>query len=197
MNTLNRNRNARVEQHLAIVDPVARHYAASSGQDQEDLRQVGLLGLLRAAERFEPNRSVPFAAFAKPHIRGAILHYLRDGAALVRIPRRDQGAASHSSILMNAAKQRRSLITSDLDQLLSREPVRAEPEQLECSSAVMTALADLDKPERQAVTHVVLKGQSLRQAGRCIGVSAMTVQRRLKRGLNSLRHQLRTQPWLD
>ena len=49
MNTLNRNRNARVEQHLAIVDPVARHYAASSGQDQEDLRQVGLLGLLRAA----------------------------------------------------------------------------------------------------------------------------------------------------
>ena len=197
MNTLNRNRNARVEQHLAIVDPVARHYAASSGQDQEDLRQVGLLGLLRAAERFEPNRSVPFAAFAKPHIRGAILHYLRDGAALVRIPRRDQGAASHSSIVMNAAKQRRSLITSDLDQLLSREPVRAEPEQLECSSAVMTALADLDKPERQAVTHVVLKGQSLRQAGRCIGVSAMTVQRRLKRGLNSLRHELRTQPWLD
>lgn len=197
MNTLNRNRNARVEQHLAIVDPVARHYAASSGQDQEDLRQVGLLGLLRAAERFEPNRSVPFAAFAKPHIRGAILHYLRDGAALVRIPRRDQGAASHSSIVMNAAKQRRSLITSDLDQLLSMEPVRTEPEQLEGSGAVMTALADLDKPERQAVTHVVLKGQSLRQAGRCIGVSAMTVQRRLKRGLNSLRHELRTQPWLD
>ncbi len=197
MNTLNRNRNARVEQHLAIVDPVARHYAASSGQDQEDLRQVGLLGLLRAAERFEPNRSVPFAAFAKPHIRGAILHYLRDGAALVRIPRRDQGAASHSSIVMNAAKQRRSLITSDLDQLLSMEPVRTEPEQLEGSTAVMTALADLDKPERQAVTHVVLKGQSLRQAGRCIGVSAMTVQRRLKRGLNSLRHELRTQPWLD
>ena len=197
MNTLNRHRNARVEQHLAIVDPVARHYAASSGQDQEDLRQVGLLGLLRAAERFEPNRSVPFAAFAKPHIRGAILHYLRDGAALVRIPRRDQGAASHSSIVMNAAKQRRSLITSDLDQLLSMEPVRTEPEQLEGSTAVMTALADLDKPERQAVTHVVLKGQSLRQAGRCIGVSAMTVQRRLKRGLNSLRHELRTQPWLD
>ena len=98
---------------------------------------------------------------------------------------------------MNAAKQRRSLITSDLDQLLSMEPVRTKPEQLECSRAVMTALADLDKPERQAVTHVVLKGQSLRQAGRCIGVSAMTVQRRLKRGLNSLRHELRTQPWLD
>ena len=55
---------------------------------------------------------------------------------------------------------------------------------------VMTALADLDRPERQAVTHVILKGQSLRQAGRCIGVSAMTVQRRLKRGLNSLRHTL-------
>ena len=197
MNTLNRSRNARVEQHLSIVDPVARHYAANSGQDQEDLRQVGLLGLLRAAERFEPNRSVPFAAFAKPHVRGAILHYLRDGAALVRIPRRDQATASHESALMNAAKQRRTLITNDLDHLQSMESVRTEPDQVERSKTVMTALADLERSERQAVTHVVLKGQSLRQAGRCIGVSAMTVQRRLKRGLNSLRHELRSQPWPD
>lgn len=195
MDTINKSRNARVEQHLSIVDPVARHYAANSGQDQEDLRQVGLLGLLRAAERFEPNRSVPFAAFAKPHIRGAILHYLRDGAALVRIPRRDQAVESDESALMNAAKQRRSLITNDLDHLQSMEPVGTEHEQLERSMEVMTALADLDRSERQAVTHVILKGQSLRQAGRCIGVSAMTVQRRLKRGLNSLRHELRTQPW--
>ena len=197
MNTLNRSRNTRVEQHLRIVDPVARHYAANSGQEQEDLRQVGLLGLLRAAERFEPNRSVPFAAFAKPHVRGAILHYLRDGAALVRIPRRDQAMASDESALMNAAKQRRSLITNELDHLQSMEPMRTEHEQIERNNIVMTALADLDKPERQAVTHVVLKGQSLRQAGRCIGVSAMTVQRRLKRGLNSLRNKLRTQAWLD
>ena len=120
MNTLNRSRNARVEQHLSIVDPVARHYAANSGQDQEDLRQVGLLGLLRAAERFEPNRSVPFAAFAKPHIRGAILHYLRDGAALVRIPRRDRPL---KPALMNAAKQRRSLI-DDLDHLQRWNPYK-------------------------------------------------------------------------
>ena len=86
MNTLNRIRNARVEQHLSIVDPVARHYAANSGQDQEDLRQVGLLGLLRAAERFEPNRSVPFAAFAKPT-------YPRSDPAL---PQRWCGTGAHS-----------------------------------------------------------------------------------------------------
>lgn len=196
MNTLKRIRNARVEQHLAIVEPVARHYAASSGQDQEDLRQVGLLGLLRAAERFEPGRSVPFAAFAKPHIRGAILHYLRDGAALVRIPRRDQATQTQASDGMNAAKQRRSM-SDDLEHVQAIEPVRTRPESLECSRAVLTALAELNRSDRQAVTHVVLKGQSLRQAGRCIGVSAMTVQRRLKRGLNSLRHELRTQPWPD
>ena len=196
MNTLNRIRNARVEQHLAIVEPVARHYAANSGQDQEDLRQVGLLGLLRAAERFEPGRSVPFAAFAKPHIRGAILHYLRDGAALIRIPRRDQAISSHASDGMNAATQRR-LMSHDLEQIQAMEPVRTKPESLESSTAVLTALADLERPERQAVKHVVLKGQSLRQAGRSIGVSAMTVQRRLKRGLNSMRQKLRTQPWPD
>ncbi len=195
MNRLNSVRNARVEQHLKIVDPLARHYAASSGLDQDDLRQVGLLGLLRAAERFEDTRAVPFIAFAKPHIRGAILHYLRDGAALVRIPRRDQERSGQGDLPMNAAKQGRSLIPIDPDFAQALESINTDVDQASNRMQAMQALAQLNKPEREAVTEVVLKGQSLRQAGRCIGVSAMTVQRRLKRGLNSLHHALRDQPW--
>ena len=74
MNRQQIRRNARVEQHMRLVEPLARHYAAKSGQDSDDLLQVGLMGLLRAAERYEGQREIPFSAFARPHIRGAILH---------------------------------------------------------------------------------------------------------------------------
>ena len=195
MNRLKRIRNARVEQHLAIVEPVARHYAASSGRTQEDLRQVGLLGLLRAAERLNQEGRCRLQHLPTPYPRSDPAlpqRWCRPGAHSSSGP----GDSNPGSGGMNAAKQRRSM-SDDLEHVQAIEPVRTRPESLECSRAVLTALAELNRSDRQAVTHVVLKGQSLRQAGRCIGVSAMTVQRRLKRGLNSLRHELRTQPWPD
>lgn len=81
-------RNRRVEQYRAVVRPLALHYARCSRESFEDLLQVGLLGLIRAAELFNEDRRTPFEAFARPHIRGAILHYLRDAAPMVRLPRR-------------------------------------------------------------------------------------------------------------
>ena len=51
MNRQQIRRNARVEHHMRLVEPLARRYAAKSGQDTDNLLQVGLMGLLRAAER--------------------------------------------------------------------------------------------------------------------------------------------------
>lgn len=81
-------RNRRVEQYHAVVRPLAVHYARCSRESLDDLLQVGLMGLIRAAELYSEERQTPFEAFARPHIRGAILHYLRDAAPLVRLPRR-------------------------------------------------------------------------------------------------------------
>lgn len=81
-------RNARIEQYQQLVRPIALHYHLRCAEPLEDLVQVGLLGLLRAAELYSRQRQTPFDAFARPHIRGAILHYLRDTAPAVRLPRR-------------------------------------------------------------------------------------------------------------
>ncbi|MFM9089173.1 MAG: sigma factor, partial [Cyanobium sp.] len=70
-------RNALVESHRHLVPPLAHHYWKRCPEPQDDLLQVGLLGLIRAAELFRPSHQTPFSAFARPHIRGAILHYLR------------------------------------------------------------------------------------------------------------------------
>jgi len=81
-------RNLRVQTYRQLVRPIALHYSRCSSEACEDLLQVGLLGLIRAAELYRTERSVPFTAFARPHIRGAILHYLRDIAPCIRLPRR-------------------------------------------------------------------------------------------------------------
>lgn len=81
-------RNTLVQTHRDLVRPIALHYGRCSREGYEDLLQVGLLGLIRAAELFDQQQGTPFTAFARPHIRGAILHHLRDVAPTVRLPRR-------------------------------------------------------------------------------------------------------------
>ena len=93
MNKTHAIRNERIEHHLKLVDPIAGHYAKRSGLDRDDLKQVGRLGLLRAAEGYEQGQDKPFEVYARPHIRGAILHYLRDSVGLVRLPSRLQEQA--------------------------------------------------------------------------------------------------------
>ena len=48
---------------------------------------MGCLGLIKASTRYDPERGATFPSYAKPHIRGAILHFLRDSVGLVRLPR--------------------------------------------------------------------------------------------------------------
>ena len=191
-------RNQRVKEHLQLVIPIARHYARRCGIDADDLKQVGLMGLLRAAENFNAERCTPFKAFAKPHIRGAILHYLRDDASVVRCPRRLQESTGNT----DPGKHRsgdvlRRVYCCDETLADSRHETTHEIEQLERSRLIQDTLNALGGPERSAIQDVVLDGRSLRAAGRMAGVSAMTMQRRVKRGLEQLRLKLEPQLWAD
>ena len=97
-NTMGKTRQPKPKQRLhqerlihsaaSLVAPIAKGYAGNSGESLDDLIQVGFVGLLSAAKRFDGRNGVPFASYAKPHIRGAILHHLRDQSAFVRLPRR-------------------------------------------------------------------------------------------------------------
>lgn len=52
--------------------------------DKEDMIGYGILGLLEAAERFQPDKGIQFATFASKRIRGAILDALRKDSPLSR-----------------------------------------------------------------------------------------------------------------
>ena len=178
---------------MRLVEPLARRYARSSGQDPEDLRQVGLLGLLRAAERYEGSRDVPFAAYARPRVRGAILHYLRDRAAIIRLPRRVQDQASDTGAGFNAASQQRRFVPFEEASIAVDGVSFEQLAQTEQRRLIAVAMRGLSGQERTALIQVILNGQSLRDEARRSGVSAMTVQRLVKGALAQMRSLLSTQ----
>ena len=88
--TRDRNlRNALVEEHMRLAEFLARRFA-NRGEPLDDLRQVALIGLLKAVERFEPDRGLQFSSFAMPTILGELKRHFRDRGWAVRVPRRVQ-----------------------------------------------------------------------------------------------------------
>jgi RNA polymerase sigma-B factor len=79
-------RDQLIESNLPLARTVARRYAGR-GVDLDDLVQVGAVGLIKAADAFDPGRGVAFTTFATHRIEGEIRHHLRDQKSALRIPR--------------------------------------------------------------------------------------------------------------
>jgi len=73
--------------------PLARHLAAryhGRGEPADDLLQTATLGLIKAVDRWDPERGVEFSGFAIPTILGEVKRHFRDRTWSVRVPRRTQ-----------------------------------------------------------------------------------------------------------
>ena len=199
-----KHRNRQIQDNLHLVRPIALHYAQQTGLERDDLLQVGCLCLIKAYNRYEAQRGAPFPSFAKPHIRGAILHFLRDRAGLIRLPR----AVEERAMKMVRNPERSPVSAADAmavdhyrskqhwvefnDDLLDDRPEGIDlVERSEAWSRVNKLFRTLEKDDQRALQMVVIDGMSLRQTAQLLDVSAMTVQRRVKRGLNTLANKLK------
>jgi RNA polymerase sigma-B factor len=79
-------REALVERFLPLARQLARRYQRG-GEPLDDLIQVASLGLLKAIDRFEPDRPSAFSSFAVPTILGELKRHFRDRGWSVRVPR--------------------------------------------------------------------------------------------------------------
>ena len=79
-------RNELVEEHAGFAEYLARRFM-NRGEPFDDLRQVALLGLVKAVQRFDPDRGVNFTSFAAPTITGEIKRHFRDKTWSIRVPR--------------------------------------------------------------------------------------------------------------
>jgi RNA polymerase sigma-B factor len=80
------DRDIVVERYLPLALKLAGRYRAT-GEPFDDLFQVACLGLVKAIDRFDPERGAAFSSFAVPTILGELKRYFRDRTWAVRVPR--------------------------------------------------------------------------------------------------------------
>ncbi|WP_030927326.1 RNA polymerase sigma factor SigF [Streptomyces sp. NRRL S-646] len=107
-------RNTLIEMNISLVRFAAGRFRGR-GDDMEDIVQTGMIGLIKAIDRFELSREVEFTSFALPYIVGEIKRFFRDTTWAVHVPRRLQ------ELRVELAKAREELASR-----LDREPTVPE-----------------------------------------------------------------------
>ena len=95
-----------VEHAMSLVKKIACNISFQSGVSNEDLIQVGSIGLIKAIEFFNPDKNVRFTTYASYFIRGEIKHYLRDKASLIKAPRELQELVFKISTAVKQLKEK-------------------------------------------------------------------------------------------
>jgi RNA polymerase sigma-B factor len=80
-------RNELIRRFEPLAAALARRYHVRGGEPIEDLGQVALIGLIKAIDRYDPDRGTAFVSFAEPTIRGELRRYFRDATWAIHVPR--------------------------------------------------------------------------------------------------------------
>ncbi|MFJ9521017.1 SigB/SigF/SigG family RNA polymerase sigma factor [Kitasatospora sp. NPDC101801] len=107
-------RGTLIELNMSLVRFAARRFR-SSHEPMEDILQTGMVGLIKAIDRFDPAREVEFATFALPTILGEMRRFFRDTTWAVHVPRS-----------LQEARLAVARATGELEQTLGRPPANAE-----------------------------------------------------------------------
>jgi RNA polymerase sigma-B factor len=98
-------RNELIEAHRPLASHLARRFT-NRGEPFDDLLQVANLGVLKAVERFDPDRNLEFSTFATATIEGELKRHFRDKTWSVRVPRRPQELHLQLGNAINELSQR-------------------------------------------------------------------------------------------
>ncbi|MFI5820677.1 RNA polymerase sigma factor SigF [Streptomyces rishiriensis] len=129
-----------VEAWLPMANRLAGRFR-NRGENQDDLRQVAALGLVKAVDRYDPARGNAFESYAVPTVTGEIKRHFRDHMWTLHVPRRVQDlrnrVRSAGQELAQTASGRRPTVAELAEAAqLSEEDVRTGLEALESFTAL-------------------------------------------------------------
>lgn len=147
--------------HLGLAEAIARRISRGGG-DWADLRQVAYLGLVKAAQRFRPERGESFAAFAVPTITGELKRHLRDLGWLIRPPRGVQ-----------ELHRRCTTVADELTQEFGRHPNDHE-------IALRLGVEAAEVTQARSARHPLSLDETVGTAGVCLGETLGREDERLR-----------------
>ena len=207
-----------MEENMPLVAAIARRYR-NCGLVQEDMLQLGSIGLLQALRRFDPDRGLCFSTYAVPLIAGEIRRFLRDDgmvkfsretkslALKIERIRREQGdltVAELSSLLQVPAEDITAALASRTGALSLDAPTDedgadlqtflgsadANTEQDALRRAELRELfAVLSERERQVLFLRYFRDRTQSEVGQRLGLSQVQISRIEKKALLRMRQQ--------
>ena len=72
-------------QHRDLAEKIAGNFARRTVHPKEDLLQLAMIGLIKAARRYDPSRGL-FRPYGRTYANGEITHFLRDNGFLLKVP---------------------------------------------------------------------------------------------------------------
>ena len=72
-------------EHMDLAEKIAGNFARRTVHHKEDLLQLAMIGLIKAARRYDPSRG-PFRPYGRTYANGEITHFLRDNGFLLKVP---------------------------------------------------------------------------------------------------------------
>ncbi|MEW2403114.1 RNA polymerase sigma factor SigF [Streptomyces sp. NPDC046862] len=129
-----------VEAWLPMAERLAGRFR-SRGESYEDLRQVAALGLVKAVDRYDPERGNAFESYAVPTVTGEIKRHFRDHMWTLHVPRRVQDLRNRvrfaNQDLAQTISGRRPTVAEIAEHAgISEEDVRVGLEALESFTAL-------------------------------------------------------------
>lgn len=216
-------RHELIESHLGLVRHILGKLVAQlpPGVDVENLESAGVLGLVEAANKFDPERGIRFETYAYTRIRGAVLDELRRNCPLpqhvlekiAKVRKAGESLAPGATVdeVASASGLSRDEVADCLtamrmtrmtsweasgDPLDGRIADRAEPpdalaEQAEQKRLLADAIEALPERERLVVTLYYMEDLRLREIGELLKLSESRVSRLLSAAQFALREYIR------
>lgn len=207
-------RNLLAQSNEKLVHKVVHRMSQVCREPYEDLYQLGYIGLIKAAERFDSSTGNAFSSFAIPYIQGEIQHHLRDQWQSVKLPRtaietkakvrrlqrslallgREIDASQIALGLgISESKWREiealdSNITISLDELL-HEPIQVDEHEID-DRAVLKHLNKLQANQRTAIVEKFFSNNSIQDIAKRQKATPERIKAYINLGLVKLRISL-------